>query len=132
MMQGSKHTFNCQIDEHGTLRVNMEEIRQLTKKNPNRKVVMTLEILDGGDIEIMKSWYANHVTPRVVEAYRELGENYTAKQVDIELVRHTTIRKKQAMGEEWIVDIADLDRTQLRLWLEEVNVFCAMNLSLIL
>jgi len=78
----------------------------------------------------MKSWYANHVLPKVIEGYRELGEYFSYQQADLELVRHTTIRKKNA--EEWVVDISDLDRNQLRLWLEEVKVFCSMNLSIIL
>jgi len=131
-MKGTTHTFNCQIDEKGMLRLNMVELRSITAKYPNRKVVLVMEILDTGDVEIMKSWYTNHILPKVIEAYRDLGENYTAKQADRELVRHTTVRRKAALEEEWIVDLADLDRTQLRMYLDEVVVFSSQNLSLIL
>jgi len=132
MMEGIKHTLNCQVDQYGNLRVNMTELREIVKRYPNQKAIMTIEILDGGDTEVMKAWYRNYVLPKVITAWRELGENYTLEQADRELVKLTTVRKIQAAGEPWIANLEDLDRTELKRYLDEVALMCSMNLNLIL
>ena len=131
-MEGIKQEFSGQIDDQGVLRMNMVELKDAMKQHPNKKVVVTVEILDGNDTEIMKAWYRNYVLPKVVEAWRELGENYTTEQVDWELVNHTIVRRKAAAAECWIASIDDLDRENLKRYLDEVTIFCSTNLNLIL
>ena len=36
MMEGIKHTLNCQIDQYGNLLVNMTELREIVKRYPNQ------------------------------------------------------------------------------------------------
>lgn len=131
-MEGVKHEFSGNIDNEGVLRLNMVQLRDMASKHPNKQVIVTVEILDGGDVEIMRAWYRNYVLPKAVEAFRELGENYTVEQADKELVRHTTVRKKKALSELWAVDLDDLDRELLKRYLDEVTIFCSTNLNLIL
>ena len=130
-MEGIKHEFNAQIDEQGVLRMGMREFKQTMKKYRNKKVVVTVEVLDGGDVEVMKAWYRNYVLPKVVEAWRELGENYTTEQADIQLGLLTTTRKKSQV-DHWITSVDDLDREELKRYLDEVTIFCSTNLNLIL
>ena len=131
-MEGIKHIFDCNIDNEGNLRLEMVKLRAVAKKFPNTKVVMTLEILNTGDVEMMRSRYRNYILPKVIEAWRELGETYTEDQADIELVRNTTVRRKTVLEEDWVVPLEDLDRELLKRWTDEVTIFCSMNLSLIL
>jgi hypothetical protein len=122
--------MNGQIDDQGTLRLNMVELREMTRQHPNQKVIVTLEILDGGDIQLMLSRYRNYILPKVIAAFRELGENYTPEQADKELIRHTTIRKKTVLEEDWVIPIEELDRELLKRWTDEITIFCSINLSL--
>lgn len=131
-MEGIKIEFSAQINEQGVLRMGMLEFKQAMKRYPNKKAVVTVEILDGGDVEMMRSRYRNYILPKVVEAYRDLGENYTSEQADRELVKHTTVRKKTVLNEEWIIALEDMDRELLKRWTDEVTIFCSMNLWLTL
>jgi hypothetical protein len=134
-MEGVKHEFSAQIDEHGVLRMSMLEFKQAMKQYPNKKAVVTVEILDGGDVEIMKAWYRNYVLPKVVEAWRELGENYTTEQVDVGLRSDYTTSCHIPMNNTNAVhvdSVDDLDRERLKRYLDEVTIFAATNLNLAL
>ena len=134
-MEGIKYEFSGQIDNQGTLRLNMVELREMTRQHPNQKVIVTLEILDGGDVEVMKAWYRNYVLPKVVEAWRELGENYTTEQVDVGLRSDYTTSCHIPMNNTNAVhvdSVDDLDRERLKRYLDEVTIFAATNLNLAL
>ena len=79
---------------------------------------------------MMKTWYNNYALPRIVEAWRELGESYTVEQADRELVKHTTVRRKTVLEEDWIIDFDELDRDLRKRYLDEVALFCSINLNL--
>ena len=127
-MEGVKHEFSGNIDDNGVLRIKMTEFRYLAKQHPNTQVIVTVEILDGGDVEQMKAWYRNYVLPKVVVAWREFGESYTTEQADLQLRRLTTVCRYRAgafMREVW-----ELDREMMKRYLDEVTIFCSANLSL--
>jgi hypothetical protein len=131
-MEGIKHEFSGNIDNEGVLRLKMIELRQLVKQHPNKQVIVTVEILDGGDVEIMKAWYRNYVLPKVVTAWRELGETYTVEQADYHLMRSTTVRCQHRNKEGGIAGVEDLDRENLKRYLDEVTIFASTNLNCIL
>ena len=129
-MEGIKKQFSAQIDDSGTLRMVMNEVREFVRHHPNQKAVVTIEVLNGGDCIMMKTWYNNYALPRIVEAWRELGESYTVEQADRELVKHTTVRRKTVLEEDWIIDFDELDRDLRKRYLDEVALFCSINLNL--
>jgi hypothetical protein len=131
-MEGIKHEFSGNIDNEGVLRLNMVELRDMASKFPNKQVIVIVEVLSGGDVEIMKAWYRNYVLPKVVTAWRELGENYTTEQADNYLLRYTTVMYHYRNKEGGILTIKDLDREMMKRYLDEVTIFCSTNLNLIL
>lgn len=131
-MNGIKHTFQARISAKGVLQVNMTELNEIMRNYPNKQAVVTIEIMNQGDVQMMLARYRNHILPKVVKAWRELGENYTVETADRELRKHTTTCHQTWAGEKMIVPVDSLDRELLKQYLDEVNVFCSMNLSLIL
>lgn len=131
-MEGIKKEFSGQIDDQGVLRMNMVELKQSMKQYPNKKVVVTVEILDGGDVEIMRAWYRNYMLPKVVQAWRELGELYTIDQADYQLRIHSAVTCQVRGKEGGAATIEDLDRELMKRYLDEVTIFCSTNLNLIL
>ena len=129
-MEGLKHTFNCQIDDHGTLRMDMVELRALTGKYRNKKVVMSLEILDGGDTVMMLTLYWKHIIPKAIAGFRELGNNYTAAKCDEQLRCLTTTCHMEWDNEIMIVPVEQLDRELLKKYTDEITLFCAEHLSI--
>jgi len=128
-MEGTKFTFNCQIDDQGTLRMDMVELRAMTGKYRNKKVVMSLEILDGGDTVMMLTRYWKHIIPKSIEGFRDLGTNYTPKQCDVQLRCQTTTCHMEWDNEIMIVPVEQLDRELLKKFIDEVVCFCAEHLS---
>lgn len=127
-----KHEFNAQIDEHGELRIDMVQLRGTVKKYPNQKAIVTIEVIDGGDVEMMLSWYRNYVLPKAVGAWRELGESFTTDQADEQLRCLTTACHRAMGGEKFIVTVEQLDREELIRYLDEVKLICSTNLNLVL
>ena len=130
-MEGLKKTFNFRIDDQGNLRMDMVEFREATKHHQNKAGIMTIEIMDGGDVIMMQTRYRKHILPKAIEGFRNLGNNYTAEQADIELVRHTVTRNKSVSGELWIIKLEDLDRELLKKYMDEVTIFMSQNLNTI-
>lgn len=131
-MEGTKHTFQGHINDKGVLQVNMDELREKMRKHPGKQAIMTVEILDGGDIQMMLARYRNYMLPKIVEAFRELGENYTADRADVELIKHTTVRKKTVGHELWVIPLESLDREMMKQWIDEVTYFASINLHIAL
>ena len=73
-----------------------------------------------------------YMLPKIVEAWRELGENYTSDRADVELIRHTTVRKKTVGDQLWILKLEDLDREMMKQWIDEVTIFASINLHIAL
>jgi len=132
IMEGIKQTFNATVDNDGNLRLVMVELREFVRKYPNTRAILTVEILNAGDVEIMGSWYRNHVLPRVVVAWREIGEYYTDEQADRELRRLTTVCHKSYACEKTLIEFDDLDREQRKRYLDEVKLLCVTHLNCIL
>jgi len=131
-MEGIKQEFSGQIDDQGVLRMNMVEFKEFTRQHPNQKAVVTVEILTGGDTVMMLSWWENYVLPKAVKAFRETGELMTTDTADLMLRKlTTTCARGNGESRHW-VEVKDLDREQLKRFLDEVKVVCAMNLNCIL
>lgn len=112
--------------------MDMVEFRSFTKQHPNKSVVMTLEILDGGDTIMMLTKYRKGWLPKIVQAWRCFGERYTEDQADKQLRIHTTSCHKVWNGDIMIVTVDELDREEMKNYMDEVAIFCSQNLNLIL
>lgn len=128
----SRITITGRVDDSGKLRLNMNELNEQLKPFKNCRASVIVELFPGGDTEVMKSWYRNHVLPKVIQSWRELGEAYTPDQADEQLRRLTTTCHKTLAGEPVIVPIEGLGRPELHRYLEEVKIFSSMNLNLVL
>ena len=131
-MEGATHSFNCKIDDQGVLRMNMVEFKSITEKYKNKQVIMTIEILDQGDTVLMLTRYRKHIIPKAIEGFRNLGTNYTDEQCDNQLRCLTTTCHMEWNGEMMIVPVDQLDREMMKKFMDEVTLFCAENLNIIL
>lgn len=127
-----EYTYRGQVDDEGTMRLPMNQLREEIKRHRGANVIVTIRVEDKGDTTIMKTWYRKHALSRVVRAWRELGENYTEEQADRELRKLTTVCHKKIADEEVIVDIDMLDRGEMLQYIQEVQLFSNINLNTVL
>lgn len=131
-MEGQKSTFNFRIDDQGTLCMDMVEFREAVKHHKNKAGIMTIEILDGGDCQMMLTKYRKGWLPKIVQAWKCFGERYTEDQADKQLRIHTTTCHKQWNGDIMIVTVDELGREELKNFMDEVALFCSQNLNTVL
>jgi hypothetical protein len=108
--------------------MDMLELREYVKRYPNKQAIVTVEILDDGDVIMMQTWYKKHALPKVTAAFREYGNIFNEEKADNLLARESSVRS----GTNGIIPLEELPREKLKMFLDEVKVYCATNLSLVL
>lgn len=71
------------IDADGRLLLPLTDLRNKCGRYQNKRIVITIEILDGTCTENQKAYYFGYVVPTVQAAMLELGERRSATQTDL-------------------------------------------------
>lgn len=109
------------ISADGHLLLPMVDLRNRCSRFPNKRVIVTLEVLNGTCTENQRAYYFGYVIPTIQAAMKELGELRNARQTDI-LLRTSYPHYDGRQIEEF-------DKVQMSEFLSWVQQYAAENLN---
>ena len=118
---GMKIQVTGRIDGEGQLLLPLVDMRNRCKPYKNKRIVVTIDVLDGSCTENQKAYYFGYVIPTVPAAMKELGEVRNARNTDI-MLRTSYPRYDGKQIEEF-------DRREMSDFLAWVQQYAAENLN---
>lgn len=130
-------TISGRITDDGKVMLNMQELREFSRKWKNARIVATFRVYQPGTSEALKGYYFNYVVPTLKQAIWDAGDRQTDEQVERYLRKLSPVMWRQWADEEIgkyqqeLREISDLDNSELiehietlkQIAAEEFNVF---------
>lgn len=115
----------------GKLRLPMERMNEFFARHKGQRVIVKVEAVEHGSTKAQISYYYSYIVPTIRIAWRDLGELYTDKEVDRELLNLYPGDKTESnigLGEE-VSEARHLTRGQMSDYIDWLKCFAAENLN---